>query len=294
MAGLLDGATGLLIDGRVVLRRHRRRGARQVHAAALSQRSPGRAPSDVGRRRGRRGAAAAASPLPPARRHAHPWRGGRAAGRAPGRDLRALRGRDRLHPGRRGDRDDPRGGHPAAVRRRGHPDRRRGDPGRGDPGQRGAAGVHDPRAGRRGRGDHPVQRPAEHGRRTRSARLSRPATPSCSSPPSRPRCAPSRWRRPCSRRGCHPASCSWCAGRGRPPGPRWWRDPRFRFFTFTGSAAVGLAIKQNSGHRKDAPGTGLQQRLDRGGGRGPRAGRRSRRPGRVPQGRAGVHQRAAR
>ena len=92
-------------------------------------------------------------------------RGARGAQRRQADRLRAGRDRD-------GDRDDPLllGGARAPARRH-------------DPGRR-RAGVHVPRAARRRRPDHPVELPAGDRLLEARARRSRPATRSCSSPPS--------------------------------------------------------------------------------------------------------------
>ena len=75
--------------------------------------------------------------------------------------------------------------------------------------------------------------------------------------------------------GLPPGYLNLVHGPGAPPwATRWSRDPRIRFFTFTGSTAVGRTIKQHSGHRQDPPGTRLEQRLDRRGRRRPRPRRR--------------------
>ena len=95
MQGLLEGATGLLIDGLwepvgtgLEVRDKYTRQPFSVVARA--------APADVGRAVA--GAArAAASPLPPAG-GSHSWRGGPAARGAEGRDQRALHRRDGLYP----------------------------------------------------------------------------------------------------------------------------------------------------------------------------------------------------
>ena len=158
---LLQDTTGLLDQRAVVRGRSRAGGARQVHAAALrrSPRGPagGRGPGRGGGGRGGR------QPLPPARRHDILSEAARLLTARRDR-IRALYVAETGFTPADADTEIARA---AATMRLSAEEAVRiaGEeiPVAATPGQRGPAGVHHPRAGRRGRGDHAVQRPAEHG-----------------------------------------------------------------------------------------------------------------------------------
>ena len=141
------------------------------------------------------------------------------------------------------------------------------------------------RAARRRRGDLAVELPARDPARDDRRRRWRPATPRCSSPPSRRPAA--RW---CSSRalreaGVPPSALALLPGEGE-VGAALVRDPRVHTIAFTGSNAVGLEIVRAG--RRDAARPAAPQARDRRDGRQELRDRRLRR--RPRRGRPGARQ----